>query len=80
MALRLPAVEIASTVPTQITRIMMATAAAISPMLTRRRVRRASQRCAKAPNTIVVATTRMTGAGIRVDAVVSASTRDDVSW
>ena len=57
----------------------MAIAAATSPMLTRRRVRRPSQRCAKAPNTIVVATTRMTGAGIRVDAVVSASTRDDVS-
>ena len=40
---------------------------------------RASQRCEKEPITAVARTTRITGAGIWVDAVVSVSTRSEVS-
>src|ERR1700712_161625 len=74
LALRLSAVEIVSAVPTQT--IMMSTARppATKPMLTRRRGRRDSHRFAKAPNHTVARTTRMTGAGILVDVVVSVST------
>lgn len=78
LALRLSAVEIVRAVPTQT--IMMSTASppATNPMFTRRRVRRDSHRLAKAPNIRVARTTRMTGAGIRVDAVVSTSTCAEV--
>ena len=79
LALRLSAVEIVSAVPTQTIMISTAIPPATKPMLTRRRVRRASQRFANAPNISVASTTRMTGAGIRVDAVVSASTCCEVS-
>jgi hypothetical protein len=47
-------------------------------MFTRRLVCRESQRLAKTPNRIVASTTRITGAGILVDAVVSVSTCSDV--
>ena len=77
-ALRLSDVEMMSAVPTHINMISTARPPATKPMFTRRRVRRASQRFAKAPNNSVASTTRMTGPGIRVDAVVSASTRADV--
>ena len=70
-ALRLSAVEIASAVPTHTTIISTASPPATKPMFTRRRVRRASHRFAKAPNIRVASTTRITGAGMRVDAVVS---------
>ena len=78
-ALRLSMVEITSAVNTQINMISTAIPPATNPMLTRRRVRRASQRFANAPNNSVASTTRMTGAGMRVDAVVSSSTRAEVS-
>ena len=52
-----------SAVPTQINMISTAIPPATKPMLTRRRVRRASQRLANAPNNSVASTTRMTGAG-----------------
>src|ERR1700684_3741865 len=78
-ALRLPAVEMASAVPTQTTITRIASAPATRPGLIRRLVCRASQRCEKEPNTAVARTTRITGAGISVDAVVSVSTRSEVS-
>ena len=79
LAARLPAVEMASAVPTQTIMTAMASPPKTSPMLTRRLVCRASQRCAKMPNPRVAATTMITGAGIVADAVVSASTRADVT-
>src|ERR1700684_1453461 len=78
-ALRLPAVEMASAVPTHTTITRIASAPATRPGLIRRLVCRASQRCEKEPNTAVARTTRITGAGIWVDAVVSVSTRSEVS-
>jgi hypothetical protein len=77
-ALRLSAVDITSAVPTHINIMSTARPPATKPIFTRRRVRRAIQRFAKAPNNNVPSTTRMTGAGILVDAVVSASTRAEV--
>ncbi len=74
LALRLSAVEMISAVPTHMIMTITAIPPATNPMFTRRRVRRASQRFANAPNSSVASTTRMTGAGIRVDAVVSTST------
>src|ERR1700722_17999565 len=79
LALRLPLVEIASAVPTHTTITRIPSAPATRPGLIRRLVRRASQRWENAPNTAVAKTTRITGAGIWVDAVVSRSTRSDVS-
>ena len=76
---RLPAVEMASAVPTQTIMIAIASPPMTRPMLTRRRVRRASHRSAKIPKPSVAATTMMTGAGILAEAVVSASTRADVA-
>ena len=78
-ALRLSAVEMTSAVPTHINIIKTARPPATKPTLTRRRVRLASHRFANAPNISVASTTRMTGAGILVEAVVSVSTRADVS-
>src|ERR1700746_3932786 len=79
LALRLPLVEMASAVPTQTTITRIASAPATRPGLIRRLVCRASQRCEKEPITAVARTTRITGAGIWVDAVVSVSTRSEVS-
>ncbi|CFR94805.1 Uncharacterised protein [Mycobacterium tuberculosis] len=79
-ALRLAVVEMVSAVPTHTTMTRIPSAPTTRPGLIRRLVRRASQRCANAPKTTVVATTRITGAGIWVDAVVSRSTRADVAW
>src|SRR5690348_13175566 len=78
LALRLPLVEIASAVPTQTTITRIASAPATRPGLIRLLVRRASHRCENAPKIAVVSTTRITGAGTWVDAVVSVSTRSDV--
>src|SRR6185437_9357761 len=78
-ALRLAVVEMVSAVPTHTTMTRIASAPTTRPGLMRRRVRRASQRWENAPKTTVVATTMMTGAGICVDAVVSASTRSEVA-
>ena len=79
LALRLSAVEMMIAVPTQTIMISTAIPPATNPMFTRRRVRRASQRLANAPNSRVASTTRITGAGILVEAVVSTSTRLAVS-
>src|SRR5580698_9765489 len=78
-ALRLPAVEIARAVPTQTTITRIASAPATRPGLIRRLVWRASHRWENEPKTAVARTTKITGAGIWVDAVVSVSTRTEVS-
>ena len=79
LALRLSEVEMTSAVPTHTTIIRTASPPATKPMLIRRRVRLVSHLLANSPNITVASTTRMTGAGIRVDAVVSASTRAEVA-
>ena len=80
LALRLAVVEMVSAVPTHTTMTRIPSAPTTSPGLIRRRVRRASQRWENAPKTTVVAMTRITGAGICVEAVVSESTRSEVAW
>ena len=78
-AARLSAVEMVSAVPTQMIMIAIASPPTTRPTFTRRRVWRASQRCAKTPNNRVTATTMITGAGTSVEALVSASTRAEVA-
>ena len=78
LADRLPAVDSASAVPTQMMSTMKARPPATSPRLILRLVRSASQRCAKSPKIIVAATTTITGAGMAADSVVSASTCAEV--
>ena len=78
-AARLPAVETASAVPTQTIMTAIANPPTTRPIFTRRLVWRASHRWAKAPNSRVTATMMITGAGILVDALVSASTSLEVA-
>ena len=77
-AARLPAVETASAVPTQPMRTANASPPTTRPTLTRRLVRRASHRWAKAPKSTVVSTTMITGAGIDADVPVSESSCAEV--